>query len=982
MSDVLQPYDYLLRNFEERPDDIALTDGDASQTWRSLYELTKRMARELRDRGIQPGDVIGVRLPPMLTCLVSWAIFHEAAVLIPFNPEMVEDERLDLRLVISNRAVADWPAEKNLVVSNEWFAKIHMNSTIIEPRKYPHADSLMRLGLTSGSTGRPKVMPFSWTMVAQRSEFTFSARFFTESQMMLMGTRSEGGFRLFFGSAMVGQTYLVPNTDRQNVALLRDHKIKLIRASTAQLAGLVRELERSSLTLPDLELIMPTGGETSRVLISRLRKLVSVRIGNSYASAEAGQIAIRFDDSDDPRDVGEVAPGATVEIVDETTDQPVPNGEVGLVRVKRSLMLTSYLHPVDADARIFHDGWFYPGDYGVLEGNRLSLRGRASENINSGGVKTDPVLVEEAYAEFDGFEDYAVFGLPDNDGIPRIALAYVADREFATPFLRDHALASLRERTPVVFFRVDAIPRGDGVQKVQRARLTERFAGRLKTSAVPIPTDAGVPAAAAPFTQPFDFVKRAFERAPDAPAVIDINRTATWKDVYLGAKQLAVLLRDRGVAPGDIVAINLPAALQFLFTLAVFHEAAVVTNLVPEIVKDNSIDVKWVVTDRKLTGFSESQQIVVDNEFPQKVRNNPVDSVPRLYASGSSLLRIALTSGTTGPPKAIPFSVSQTETRSLDHESRTMSDTQTMCLMNPGLGMGWWPWYASVVTQRPYIVPGTPQENLELLRRQRVDAVMASPAQLADIVTLLRQSKSSLPDIRVVQSGGSQLTQELYNAISELTGATIMNAYGSTEVGPTTLRTDSANNPTYMGELLPGAVVEIVDPATHTPLPDNTPGLIRVRRHTMVDGYYRDDEATARAWRDGWFYSGDIGHLIGHRLYIAGRSEDVIDIGGTLVHPTAIDSFFSTLPALRDHATFSVIDTLGIERVALAYVSDDAVDETELRNAALPVLRLGTPSAFWRVNVIPRNAMGKPQRRALKALYAEARGPATFKIAE
>jgi acyl-coenzyme A synthetase/AMP-(fatty) acid ligase len=250
-----------------------------------------------------------------------------------------------------------------------------------------------------------------------------------------------------------------------------------------------------------------------------------------------------------------------------------------------------------------------------------------------------------------------------------------------------------------------------------------------------------------------------------------------------------------------------------------------------------------------------------------------------------------------------------------------------------------------------------------------VDSVTGSVAQLSDIVTLLRQTNTTLPEISVVQSTGSQLSRQLYDEIKELTGATIMNAYGSTEVGPTTLRTDDENEPSYMGEILPGAVVEIVDPETHTPLPDGSSGLVRVRRHTMVDGYYRDDEATARSWRDGWFYSGDHGHLVGNRLYIDGRTEEIINIGGVKIDPASIDTHFASYPELTDHAAFGIVDDLGIERVALAYVSAEPVDESELLEKALLILRGNTPARLWRVDRIPRNEMGKALRNELAVTF-------------
>jgi non-ribosomal peptide synthetase component E (peptide arylation enzyme) len=79
-----QPYDYLVRNAKKIPNEIAVTDGESTLTWKELFEMTKRIARELRERGVQPGDIVATRLPPILSVFFAWAIFHEAAVFLPY----------------------------------------------------------------------------------------------------------------------------------------------------------------------------------------------------------------------------------------------------------------------------------------------------------------------------------------------------------------------------------------------------------------------------------------------------------------------------------------------------------------------------------------------------------------------------------------------------------------------------------------------------------------------------------------------------------------------------------------------------------------------------------------------------------------------------------------------------------------------------------------------------------------------------------
>ncbi len=982
MTEFVQPYDYVTRNAQERPNDLAVANVDQEFTWSSLNDMVKRMARELRDRGIEPGDVIGVRLPQSLGSLAMLTIFHEAAIYLPFNLDMATDYALNIRLVLATEPIPGWPAERTIILDNEFFDKIHRNSAVIEQNRYPSEDTFCRYALSTGSTGRPKVMRVSWLATMYRANKNLAALPDYRAQISLVGLRNDGGIHALLAALMTGRTYFVPFNGVSNATIIQRYNIDVVYGSPAQLAELVQELEKTGQRLSSVEIILPTGAQISPVLVDKLRALSNATIANGYGVTEIGPVTRRFSDSTNSKLVGHPLPETELQIVDEETTQPVPDGVEGIIRIRREHMVHEYFNAPEPTAEHFRDGWYVSGDRGVMTPEGLVILGRKSDLINSGGMITDPLVVEDGFVGVEHLKDWAAFEMKDEDGIGRIALAYVANRDINPQKLYDSVFDTLGQRTPRAYFRVSAIPRNE-TGKIVRRELSEKFSMTLDEA--PSPSMSGISAPSqslsTSFVQPFDHLKRAWKEAQEAPAIIDPGAIVTRRALYFGAKQFAMLLRERGVQPGDIVAFNLPITLQLRFTFGVFHEAAVLAPFVQPMLGENPWGVKWFVTSQPLAGIPEHKQILITKEVMDEIRKLPWDMEPREYPSGDSLMRIAFSSGTTGAVKAIPFTVDQVERRSLDHESRTMSVTQPMNLMPPRVGMGWWSFYASVLTQRPYLVPGSAEENLKLLRRYRVDSVMSSPAQLAGIVTLLEKTETNLPDLKIAQAGGSSLSQALIDKVKKFTSARVMNAYGTTEAGPATLREGHEDDPSYLGELLPDCEAEIVDPETHEVLPDGETGLIRVRRPTMVDGYFNDPEKTAKAWRDGWFYSGDTGYLNGRVLYIQGRTSEVINIGGSKVDPAAIDAHFDRFDGLVEHAAFGFIDDLGIERVGLAYVATEPVSVEVLHEFAVKTLQGFSPAAYWRVDSIPRNELDKPIRGELTKRFAEDGGKGSESVA-
>ena len=221
--------------------------------------------------------------------------------------------------------------------------------------------------------------------------------------------------------------------------------------------------------------------------------------------------------------------------------------------------------------------------------------------------------------------------------------------------------------------------------------------------------------------------------------------------------------------------------------------------------------------------------------------------------------------------------------------------------------------------------------------------------------------------LRLAVSGSAPLPAEIHEKFRERFGSVILERYGMTE----TLM--NISNP-YDGERRPGTVgfplphveVKILDEAG-APVPTGTTGEVWVRGLNVCDGYWRRPEATAAAWRDGWFRTGDIGsRAADDYITLHGRRSDLIISGGFNIYPREIEELLLEQPGVREAAVVGVADPVRGE-VPVAYVvADPQLDEAAVRT------RLGSqlasfklPRAYVRVEALPRTALGKIQKHLL-----------------
>lgn len=228
--------------------------------------------------------------------------------------------------------------------------------------------------------------------------------------------------------------------------------------------------------------------------------------------------------------------------------------------------------------------------------------------------------------------------------------------------------------------------------------------------------------------------------------------------------------------------------------------------------------------------------------------------------------------------------------------------------------------------------------------------------------------------MRLFVSGSAPLTVEAFDTFDARTGHNILERYGMSEAGMI------ASNPLdgdriagTVGYALPGVNLRIVDDSDGI-APTDVPGNIEICGPNLFKGYWRNPEKTKEAFReDGFFITGDIGSIDETgRLTLQGRSKDLIIAGGYNIYPKEIEEALDAVPGIVESAVIGAPHAdMGEGVVAILVGADNAVSESALNKAIAGLARFKHPRKYIWLDALPRNAMGKVQKQALREQFKD-----------
>ncbi|GIW46920.1 MAG: long-chain-fatty-acid--CoA ligase [Deltaproteobacteria bacterium] len=236
-----------------------------------------------------------------------------------------------------------------------------------------------------------------------------------------------------------------------------------------------------------------------------------------------------------------------------------------------------------------------------------------------------------------------------------------------------------------------------------------------------------------------------------------------------------------------------------------------------------------------------------------------------------------------------------------------------------------------------------------------------------------RKMSESCSKLRLMVSGSAPLPVSTFNRWKSISGHMLLERYGMTEIGMALSNPLSGKRiPGYVGRPLPGVEVRLVDDEGKE-VKEGIPGEIQVRGPGVFLEYWKDPESTQRAFKDGWFCTGDIA-LEENGIYriLGRRSVDIIKTGGYKVSALEIEDVLRAHPFIKECAVVGVRDAQWGESVCAAIVLKEGctLNLDSLRSWAkerLAVYKI--PSRMLVLKELPRNAMGKVVKPDIVTLF-------------
>jgi malonyl-CoA/methylmalonyl-CoA synthetase len=182
---------------------------------------------------------------------------------------------------------------------------------------------------------------------------------------------------------------------------------------------------------------------------------------------------------------------------------------------------------------------------------------------------------------------------------------------------------------------------------------------------------------------------------------------------------------------------------------------------------------------------------------------------------------------------------------------------------------------------------------------------------------------------------------------------------------------DGDRLPGTVGYALPGVAARVADGAGRE-VPRGKPGTLEIKGPNLFKGYWRQPEKTAEDMRDdGYFITGDVATMADDgRVAIVGRAKDLIIAGGLNIYPKEIELAIDALPGVAESAVIGVQHAdLGEAVVAVIVRSGPALDEAAIIAGISDLARFKQPRRILFVESLPRNAMGKVQKAALREAH-------------
>ncbi|MGH2963783.1 MAG: long-chain-fatty-acid--CoA ligase [Solirubrobacterales bacterium] len=473
-------------------DRIAIKLDSFELSYQQLEEVTERVSRLLIERGVSPGDRVGVMLPNVpYFAACYYAALRIGAVVVPMN------------VLLKRREVAFYLADSgaSLLVAWQDFAEAAEAGSseagcpclLVAPGQFestlaeldPHPEIISRddeetavILYTSGTTGAPKGAELTHGNLSRNAELAVN----------LLATGSDavtlGALPLFhsFGQTCglnasirgAGCLTLILRFDAgKALEIIERDRVTVFQGVPTMYAAMLNYPERDQFDTSSLELCASGGAAMPGEVMRGFEQTFGCKVLEGYGLSETSPIA-SFNHPDRERKAGSIGTpvgGVEMKVVDDE-GQEVAGGEVGEIVIRGHNVMKGYWQRPDATEDAIRDGWFYTGDMARVDSDRyFYIVDRKKDLIIRGGYNVYPREIEEVLYEHPDVREAAVLGIPDETLGEEVGAAVVlkdgADSDPAAliEFVKDQVAAY---KYPRRVWILDELPKGPTGKIVKR----------------------------------------------------------------------------------------------------------------------------------------------------------------------------------------------------------------------------------------------------------------------------------------------------------------------------------------------------------------------------------------------------------------------------------------------------------------------------------------------------------------------------------
>jgi long-chain acyl-CoA synthetase len=493
-------------------------------------------------------------------------------------------------------------------------------------------------------------------------------------------------------------------------------------------------------------------------------------------------------------------------------------------------------------------------------------------------------------------------------------------------------------------------------------------------------------------------VRASASRRPDAPALVAGNARLTWAELDAAVDRAAAGYAERGLAPGERVAVQLPNGVGWLLAAVGALRAGLV--VVPVNTAYTDPELEYVLTDS-----GSSLLVTADERAP--VGGVPVcvgppaagGPPPEVEVDPAAPAVLCYTSGTTGRPRGAILSsaalrANQEQCLAMTPPPVQEDDRVLLVLplfhvygLNAGFGL-----VAATGACAVLEAAFDPRESLRLMAQEEVSAVPGAPPMYQAWLAVADAEGSDAPlrrafaAVRVASSGAAPLPEETWTAMRDRAAVTVWEGYGLTEAGPVVASTLAGGRlkPNCIGVPLPGVEVELRDTAASAGERDEEsgpprdgdddtdlgPGEMWIRGANLFSGYWPDGADGPDA--EGWLATGDLAYRDSDGdLHLADRRSDLVLVSGFNVYPAEVERVLEAHPAVKESAVIGVPDQrtgAAVRAVVVLEEGEHATAEELREHAAASLARYKVPTSVSFLPALPHSLTGKVSRARLREL--------------